>query len=83
MALSDFINILQATISPVVMISGTGLICLVIQTRYGRIVDRIRQLIHEQQKLQQEAKELKSKINVNRLENIDLQIELLLNRVQN
>jgi len=38
----DLISLIQATIAPNVLISGCALLCLVIQTRYGRIVDRIR-----------------------------------------
>lgn len=36
------ISLIQATIAPGVLISSCALLCLVIQTRYGRVVDRIR-----------------------------------------
>ena len=35
---------LQTALVPVVLASTGGLLCLVVQTRYGRIVDRIREL---------------------------------------
>lgn len=42
MNFQEIIALIQATIAPDVLISGCGLLCLVIQTRYGRVVDRIR-----------------------------------------
>jgi Na+/melibiose symporter-like transporter len=36
----QIISLIQATIAPDVLISGCALLCLVIQTRYGRVVDR-------------------------------------------
>jgi len=38
----QIISLIQATIAPDVLISGCALLCLVIQTRYGRVVDRMR-----------------------------------------
>jgi Na+/melibiose symporter-like transporter len=38
----QLISLIQATIAPDVLISGCALLCLVIQTRYGRVVDRMR-----------------------------------------
>jgi Na+/melibiose symporter-like transporter len=38
----QIISLIQATIAPDVLISGSALLCLVIQTRYGRVVDRMR-----------------------------------------
>jgi len=38
----QIILLIQATIAPDVLISGCALLCLVIQTRYGRVVDRMR-----------------------------------------
>ena len=42
MNFDQLISLIQATIAPAVLISGCGLLCLIIQTRYGRIIDRMR-----------------------------------------
>jgi len=44
MLLADIISTLQLAIGPVILISGVGLILLSLTNRYGRTVDRIRQL---------------------------------------
>lgn len=44
MLLADLIGTLQLSISPVILISGIGLIILSLTNRFGRIVDRTRQL---------------------------------------
>ncbi|MBS7623530.1 DUF2721 domain-containing protein [Candidatus Bathyarchaeota archaeon] len=85
MEVSELMNILQATLGSVVMISSSALICLIIQTRYGRVVDRIRHLLAERRNLQQDvAKEQATAADTDfimgRLRNIDAQIELLLRR---
>jgi hypothetical protein len=41
------IKFLQACITPVAMISGVGLLLLTITNRFGRVVDRTRQLVAE------------------------------------
>ena len=46
-ALQEFIQSLQACITPVAMISGVGLLLLTITNRMARTVDRTRQLIAE------------------------------------
>ena len=43
----NFIQFLQACITPVALISGVGLLLLTITNRLGRTIDRTRQLIHE------------------------------------
>lgn len=47
MELKQVESLIQATLVPVVMISGCGLMALVVQTRYGRIIDRLRALSEE------------------------------------
>lgn len=42
-----FIKFLQACITPVAMISGVGLLLLTITNRFGRVLDRTRQLVTE------------------------------------
>ena len=44
MLLTDLIGTLELSISPVILISGIGLILLSLTNRFGRIVDRTRQL---------------------------------------
>lgn len=41
------VQILTASIAPVIVISGVGLVLLSITTRYGRALDRARQLIRD------------------------------------
>ena len=43
----EFIQFLQACITPVALISGVGLLLLTITNRLGRTVDRTRQLVAE------------------------------------
>jgi hypothetical protein len=44
MSLNDLVPILQISIGPVILISGIGLLLLAMTNRFGRIVDRVRQL---------------------------------------
>jgi Na+/melibiose symporter-like transporter len=43
----NFIQFLQACITPVALISGVGLLLLTITNRLGRTIDRTRQLVNE------------------------------------
>src|ERR1043165_9200710 len=42
--LDSLIRILQASISPIAMVSGVGLLLLSLTNRFGRVTDRIRDL---------------------------------------
>ena len=44
MTLHDLIPILQVAIGPVILVSGVGLLLLSMTNRFGRIIDRARQL---------------------------------------
>jgi len=44
MQLGELMSILQAAVSPVILISGVGLLILSMTNRFGRVVDRSRQL---------------------------------------
>jgi hypothetical protein len=44
--LQNLLGPLQTALVPVVLSSTGGLLCLVVQTRYGRIVDHTRQLLN-------------------------------------
>ena len=47
MSLTDLVPILQVAIGPVILVSGVGLLLLTMTNRFGRIIDRTRQLSHE------------------------------------
>jgi len=47
MPTSSVVQILTASIAPVIVISGIGLLLLGITNRYGRVIDRARDLMHE------------------------------------
>jgi hypothetical protein len=81
----DIVTLFQRVLVPVLMISGVGLFILVIQTRYGRIVDRIRILNSE--RLELIRKEVLTKIskiekiwNDYRLKGIQEQVTVLIIR---
>jgi hypothetical protein len=46
--LSQLIPVLQTAVGPVILISGVGLLLLSLTNRFGRAVDRARQLLREQ-----------------------------------
>lgn len=47
MPLDQLISVLQVAIGPVILISGVGLLLLTLTNRFGRAVDRSRQLVRE------------------------------------
>ncbi len=47
MPISSVVQILTASIAPVIVISGVGLLLLSISNRYGRAIDRVRLLAHD------------------------------------
>jgi hypothetical protein len=49
--LHELIPVLQVAIGPVILISGVGLLLLTLTNRYGRTIDRARQLVHELREL--------------------------------
>jgi len=42
--LDDLTRVLQASISPVALVSGVGLLILSLTNRFGRVTDRLREL---------------------------------------
>jgi hypothetical protein len=46
-SLTELIPVLQIAIAPVILISGVGLLLLSLTNRFGRAVDRARQIHHE------------------------------------
>lgn len=49
MTLDALIRVLQASISPIAMVSGVGLLLLSLTNRFGRVTDRIRELARQRQ----------------------------------
>jgi len=47
MTLTNLIPTLQLAISPAILISGVGMILLSMTNRFGRVIDRSRQLTHD------------------------------------
>ncbi|MBI1319099.1 MAG: DUF2721 domain-containing protein [Candidatus Hydrogenedens sp.] len=47
MTLHDLIPVLQVAIGPVILVSGVGLLLLSMTNRFGRIIDRTRQMVAE------------------------------------
>lgn len=45
--ISELIPVLQMSVSPVVVISGVGLLLLTLTNRLGRVIDRSRQLVSQ------------------------------------
>lgn len=47
MAPSELVPLLQVAVGPVILISGVGLLLLTLTNRFGRAVDRSRDLVHQ------------------------------------
>jgi hypothetical protein len=63
--LSELIPLLQVAVGPVILISGVGLLLLSLTNRFGRAVDRSRQLIHElRQAGEPDRRHLRSQVEV-------------------
>ena len=57
-----FIAFLQSCISPIILISGVGLILLSVTNRLGRTIDRSRILVNELERLPKDGREMEIKI---------------------
>jgi hypothetical protein len=61
----ELIPLLQVAVGPVILISGVGLLLLSLTNRFGRAVDRSRQLIHDLREAREpDRRDLKSQIEV-------------------
>ena len=81
----DIVDLFQRVLVPVLMISGLGLFILVMQTRYGRIVDRIRALNNERLELirgdiVRKLSKVEKTWNFHRLHGIQEQVSVLVIR---
>lgn len=75
------IQLIEATIVPAVLISGCGLLCLVIQNRYGRVIDRIRIFNREHFELKRSKSSSKYGADYEkRIEEIRVQVDMLMKR---
>jgi Protein of unknown function (DUF2721) len=64
-ALSELIPLLQMAVGPVILISGVGLLLLSLTNRFGRAVDRSRQLVHEMRAAgESDRRHLKDQIDI-------------------
>ena len=81
----DIISLFQTVFVPVLMISGIGLFTLVVQTRYGRVVDRIRAINKERLQLIKSSmagsiSNFEKKWNDFRLYDLEKQMQILVRR---
>ena len=53
----ELIPVLQVAIGPVILISGVGLLLLTLTNRYGRTIDRSRQLVRELRECSEEDRQ--------------------------
>jgi hypothetical protein len=83
--LSELITYIREILTPIAMISGLGLVSLLTQTRYGRVVDSMRHLNVEKlcllkSLLPKSDNEIEKKANIMRINNIDVQLQLFIKR---
>jgi hypothetical protein len=77
--LRELIPVLQVAIGPVILISGVGLLLLTLTNRYGRTIDRARQLVHELRELAGEDRQgLEGQIDILYLRARLLRLSILL-----
>lgn len=63
--LPELIPLLQTAVGPVILISGVGLLLLSLTNRFGRAVDRSRQLVREMREAgEPDRRELKQQIEI-------------------
>jgi hypothetical protein len=63
--LGELVPLLQIAVGPVILISGVGLLLLSLTNRFGRTVDRSRQLLHDLREAHEpDRRDLKSQIEV-------------------
>jgi len=81
----NLIGLFQTVLVPVLMISGMGLFILIIQTRYGRVVDRIRAINNERldlikRSVTKRASKIEKIWNDYRLQDLRKQMTILVKR---
>src|ERR1051325_9516123 len=63
-SLNQLVPILQLAVGPVILISGVGLLLLTLTNRFGRLLDRGRQLNHEQAPSPEVAADVRAQIAI-------------------
>jgi len=76
----DMISLIQATLAPGVLISSCALLCLVIQTRYGRVVDRIRMFNQEHNDLTMNRASKYGSDKERRIDELKTEVKMLMKR---
>ncbi len=72
----DLAAMIQYSLTPGIMISSSALFLLGLQTRFSNLFSRVRTLNHERRSL-----ESSSEMNTQRLKNLNLQLDRLMDRV--
>ncbi len=62
--LDSLTRVLQASISPVALISGVGLLILSQTNRFGRVTERLREMVHEREHGTGHSESLKTQIEI-------------------
>ncbi len=62
--LNELIPVLQVAIGPVILISGISLLLLTLTNRFGRTIDRSRQLIHEMRESPANEQQLSGQVEI-------------------
>jgi hypothetical protein len=79
---SPIVSVIQAMLAPGIMISACGLLLLGMNNKYSIVIGRIRSLNDEKRKLITPPKQGKlNEIEENRLNNINMQIDLFASRI--
>jgi len=81
----NVVELFQKVLVPILLISGIGLFILVIQTRYGRIVDSLRTINNERRELvkitlMKRTSKFEKIWNDNRLQSLQEQMSILVKR---
>jgi hypothetical protein len=62
--LNELIPVLQVAIGPVILISGISLLLLTLINRFGRTIDRSRQLVHEMRESPANEQQLAGQVEI-------------------
>jgi Na+/melibiose symporter-like transporter len=62
--LDGLTRVLQASISPVALISGVGLLILSLTNRFGRVTDRLREMVRERDQTHEHTESLNTQIRI-------------------
>ena len=62
--LNELIPVLQVAIGPVILISGISLLLLSLTNRFGRTIDRSRQLVHEMRESPANEQQLAGQVEI-------------------